>query len=109
MGLRVAVLFLGAAGCLAAFVLWHRLGDRPPTHELCVAQAEHRFDLMFGDGLAAEANAHPSDYARLRTNMITTCESYWTHAYVRCLIEARTLAATDACEAVGRVRRPSAR
>jgi hypothetical protein len=101
---RVLVLLATPLALLGLAVGWSWFSGRPPTHEMCVAQAEHRLDLMFGEKLAHEANEHPADHERLRNSMITTCERYWTRRYAACLMRAASPAAVEECEKVGRVR-----
>lgn len=88
----------------AAFAVWSWQRNLPPTHEQCVAQAEHQLDLLLGDGIAKEANEHPRDYEQLRQSMITPCETYWTRRYVDCRLHASSYAASEACTEVGRLR-----
>ena len=103
--LRLAMFFVVCLAPAAALVVWRWLGRRPASHELCVAQAEHRLELLFGSRLAEEAEEHPRDYEKLRTSMITTCEQYWTRAYAQCSRDAPSQLALEACEQIGRVRR----
>jgi hypothetical protein len=102
--LRLLVLLASPFALVGLWFGWSWFSRRPPTHEVCVAQAEHRLDLMFGDKLAEEANEHRDDYERLRSSMITTCERYWTRRYAECLLRAPSPAAVEECEKVGRVR-----
>jgi hypothetical protein len=101
---RVALLVIGPVLCVGGFFAWRWNTNRPPSHALCVEQAERRLERGFGDGLAREANEHPQDYERLRTSMITTCELYWTKRYAECLRERGGLGGSEECEKLGRVR-----
>lgn len=107
-GIRLVLLLVVLLGVPAAFYAWVRSSTLPPSHDMCVAQAEHRLELDFGSlaAMAAEERDHPEDYRSLRANMIGTCEQHWSRAYVECLMAAPTPAALDACESVGRARGP---
>ena len=87
-----------------AFAVWSWRRNLAPTHEQCVAQAEHQLELVLGDRIATEATEHPRDYDKLRQSMITPCEVYWTRRYVDCRLHAPSFAATEACADVGRLR-----
>ena len=78
--------------------------NRPPSHALCVDQAERRLERMLGDRIAREATEHPADYERLRSSMIDTCDNYWTRRYAECMREQGGAGLTEACERLGRVR-----
>ena len=105
-GIKLVLLLVVLLGVPAAFYAWVRSATLQPSHQMCVAQAEHRLELDFGSlqAMAAEERDHPDDYRSLRTSMITTCEQHWSRSYVECLIAAPSAAAVEACESVGRVR-----
>lgn len=102
--LRVALFVLGPVLCVGGFSAWRWSTNRPPSHALCVEQAERRLERGFGEAQAREASEHPKDYERLRASMITTCELYWTRRYAECLRDRGGLGGSAECEELGRVR-----
>ena len=89
---------------VGTFFAWRWSVNRPPSHALCVDQAEKRLERMFGDRLAREATEHPADYERLRSSMINACEGHWTRRYAECMRDQGGGGLTKACEKLGRVR-----
>lgn len=97
---RVVALLLAPFAILGAFYAYQAHAKSPPSHAMCVAQADHRIALHN----AAELPSIAKWIASTRQSMIDTCRRYWTRAYVSCLIDAPTLQAVQDCERVGRVR-----
>ncbi|HEY5241084.1 MAG TPA: hypothetical protein VIJ22_06450 [Polyangiaceae bacterium] len=97
---RVALLVLAPVALVVGVLLYRKAEGRPPTHEMCVAQADHRIALHEDAELPSIARG----IASTRDSMIATCERYWSRIYVDCLVDAPTLVAVEQCEKVGRVR-----
>ncbi len=101
---RVALLVLGPVLPVLGFLVWRWNENRPPSHALCVEQAERRLERIWGERLAREANEHPRDYDAMRSSMIRACEGYWSRRYAECMRDVGGFGLTQQCEDLGRVR-----
>lgn len=75
---------------------------RSPSPEQCERQATWRIELHDEVELPSIAKG----IAQTRGSMVSTCMQHWSEPYVSCLEGAPSLGFAEACDSVGRVRKP---